>query len=62
MVDTPEGDPVCDITGLCEPFEDEEDEAVAMCQHCGGTRYKNHPFPGNWGTWTPDLAPAPVAD
>jgi hypothetical protein len=54
-MDTPEGDPVCDITGECEPFDDEADQPIAMCRHCGGERYRDHPFPGNWGTWTPDL-------
>lgn len=55
MADTPEGDPLCDVSGLCEPLPCEADQTQAMCQHCGGWRYRDYPRPGNWGTWEPDL-------
>lgn len=48
MADAP-----CDISGKCEVSdEDERSEAPeAMCIHCGGWRYRNHPRAGNWGVW-----------
>lgn len=49
-VDHPDYEPPCDISGSCEPFPEEEHLAEAMCRFCGGWRYKDHPFRGNWGT------------
>jgi hypothetical protein len=53
--DHPDYEPPCDFDGICEPFPNEEHLPIAMCIWCGGTRYKDHPTPGNWGSWTPDL-------
>lgn len=55
--DHPNYEPPCDVSGHCEVSEkDEQSEASeAMCVHCGGWRYRDHPYPGNWGTWTPEL-------
>lgn len=42
-------DPLCDITGKCEPHEEEAGDDWASCRHCGGWRKRDHPFMGNWG-------------
>lgn len=42
-------EPACDITGLCEPFPEDEADNFASCMHCGGWRQKDYPRPGNWG-------------
>lgn len=55
MADTEDGDPLCDISGLCEPWPQEVYRTQASCQHCGGWRYRDYPRPGNWGTWDPEL-------
>lgn len=50
-VDDPDYIPACDISGKCEPCDEDElsDVDAAMCMHCGGWRYRNYPFYGNWG-------------
>lgn len=47
--DDPDYEPPCDVTGLCEPFEEEQDRDQAMCRFCGGWRRRDYPRPGNWG-------------
>ena len=47
--DDPDYYPPCDISGKCEPHELDLDESEAMCQYCGGWRYKDYPYFGNWG-------------
>jgi hypothetical protein len=60
--DRPNNDPACDYWGDCEASDEDEAAGVleAMCMHCGGWRYRNHPVSGNWGTWTDDIAPESV--
>ena len=55
MADDADGNPLCDVSGDCEPWPEEAHETQAMCQHCGGWRYRDYPDGGNWGVWDPDL-------
>ena len=54
--------PACEYWGDCEASDEDEAAGVmeAMCVHCGGWRYKNHPVSGNWGTWTDDMVPESI--
>lgn len=63
-VDHPDYVPACDHHGDCEVSEEDEASGApaAMCIHCGGWRYRNHPYFGNWGTWTPDLVERTTID
>ncbi|MEP3669950.1 MAG: hypothetical protein ABJN42_24840 [Roseibium sp.] len=56
--DHPDYVPGCNFSGRCEVSAEDEASgcAEAMCVLCGGWRYRNHPYEGNWGYWTPDLA------
>lgn len=56
-LDHPDYVPGCDISGHCEVSDEDErsGEVEAMCVLCGGWRYRDHPYPGNWGTSSPEL-------
>lgn len=55
MADDADGNPLCDVWGDCEPHPEERGQTQAMCQHCGGWRYRDFPTFGNWGTWEADM-------
>jgi len=49
LTDDEEPEPLCDISGRCRPYDEDENQDIAMCRYCGGERYRDYPFPGNWG-------------